>query len=184
MKPNMICVIYIDDTIFAGPSAKDIDNEVKLLGTKQNSEEKPFEFRDGGEVSAFLGIKTKRASQSEFYLSQPGLISKVLKAAGMTNCNPNTTLDPLLGLDVERKYFNEKWEYVSVIGILMYLANNTRPDIAHAVHACANYSHNPKQTHTTTVKHISRYLKGTENKGMVIKPNRIDAFHRKRVFSP
>ena len=127
----MICVIYVDDTIFAGPSAKDIDNEVKQLGIKQNTEEQPFEFRDEGEVSAFLGIKIEKKSDSEFYLSQPGLISKVLEATGMTECNPNTTpstLDPL-GPDIDGQQFNEKWEYASVIGMLMYLANNTRPDI-------------------------------------------------------
>ena len=60
MKHNMICVIYVDDTIFAGPSAKDINNEIKLLGIKQNSEEQPFEFRDESEVSAFLGIKIEK----------------------------------------------------------------------------------------------------------------------------
>ena len=177
MKRNMICVIYVDDTIFAGPSAKDIDNEVKLLGIKQDTEEQPFEFRDEGEVSAFLGIKIEKISDSEFYLSQPGLISKVLKAAGMDDCNPNTTpstLEPL-GPDLEGKPFDEKWEYHSIIGMLMYLANNSRPDIAHAVHACARYSHNPKHTHATAVKHILRYLKGTEDKGMVIKPNNVDA---------
>ena len=32
MKKQMICVIYVDDTIFAGPRQQDIDQEVKLLG--------------------------------------------------------------------------------------------------------------------------------------------------------
>lgn len=54
---RMICVIYVDDTIFAGPSQKDIDTEVQSLGIKQKSEDRAFEFRDEGEVSAFLGIK-------------------------------------------------------------------------------------------------------------------------------
>ena len=62
----MICVIYVDDTIFAGPRAKDIDNEIKILGIKQNSEEQPFKFRDEGKVSAFLEIKIEKASESEF----------------------------------------------------------------------------------------------------------------------
>ena len=57
--------------------------------------------------------------------------------------------------------------------MLMYLANNTRPDIAHAVHACARYTHFPKKSHATAVKHILRYLKGTSDKGMIIKPNDI-----------
>ncbi len=57
----------------------------------------------------------------------------------------------------------------------MYLANNTLPYyIAHAVHACARYSHIPIQSHATAAKHILRYLKGTDTKGMVIKPNHVD----------
>ena len=177
MKQKMICVIYVDDTIFAGPTQTAIDNEVKQLGIKLETEEQPFEFRDEGEVSAFLGIKIEKKGKSEFYLSQPGLINKVLTAAGMKDCNPNSTpssLEPL-GPDLDGLPFKESWEYASIIGMLMYLANNTRPDIAHAVHACARYSHNPKQTHATAIKHILRYLKGTADKGMVIKPNSIDA---------
>ena len=56
----------------------------------------------------------------------------------------------------------------------MYLANNTRPDIAHAVHACARYTHHPKKSHATAVKHIVRYLKGTAEKGMLLNPKDTD----------
>ena len=55
--------------------------------------------------------------------------------------------------------------------MLIYLTNNTRPDIAHAVHACARYTYNPKKFHAIAVKHILRYLKGTHDKVLVIKPN-------------
>ena len=175
MKRNMICVIYVDDTIFAGTNQVMIDEEVKQLGIKQSNEEQPLEFRDEGELSAFLGIKIEQKGPKEYYLSQPGLIAKVLKAAGMEECNPNTTpstLDPQ-GPDTNGQPMNESWEYPSIIGMLMYLANNTRPDIAHAVHACARYTHFPKKSHATAVKHILRYLKGTNGKGMIIKPNDI-----------
>ncbi len=55
----------------------------------------------------------------------------------MANWNPNNTPSTLesLGPDLEGKLFNEKWEYGSIIGMPMYLANNTRPEIAHAVHS-------------------------------------------------
>ena len=95
----------------------------------------------------------------------------------MLDCNHNTTpsiLEPL-GPDLDGPQFKEQWEYASIIGMLMYLANNTRPDIAHAVYTCARYTHNPKQSHATAVKHILRYPKGTDTKGMVIKPNHVDA---------
>ena len=74
----MICVIYVDDTIFAGTDQAMIDKEVKQLGIKQSDEEQPLEFRDKGELSAFLGIKIEQTGPKEYYLSQPGLIAKVL----------------------------------------------------------------------------------------------------------
>ena len=130
-------------------------------------------------MSAFLGIKIEQKSQNEFYLSQPGLISKVLEAAGMNDSNPNLTpssLEPL-GSDIEGESMNESWEYLSIIGMLMHLTNNTRMDIAHIVHACARYTHSPRKSHATAVKHILRYLKGTQNKGMILKPNNTQALN-------
>ena len=181
MKESMMCVVYVDDTIFTGPNQKQIDQEITLLGIKQPNEENPFEFRDEGELSAFLGIKIEQTREGKFILTQPGLTEKVLSAAGMSDCNPNSTpsaLEPL-GPDEHLDRIDESWEYASIIGMLMYLANNTRPDIAHAVHTCARYTHNPKTTHATAVKHILRYLKGTMTKGLILNPNNkheIDCF--------
>ena len=169
----MVCVIYVDDTICTGPNQELINKEIKLLGLKQDHEECPFKFRDEGELSAFLGIKIDKPKEKKFYLSQPGLTEKVLKASGMVDCKPNTTpstLDPL-GPDKDGELMNESWEYASILGMLMYLANNTRPDIARAVHACVRYTHSPKKSHATAVKHILKYLKGTLDKGIILAPN-------------
>ena len=91
----------------------------------------------------------------------------------MEDCKPNLTPAniELLGPSLESPVLKETWEYGSIIGMLMYLANNSRPDIAHAVHACARYTLNPRQHHATAVKHILCYLQGTKNKGMIITPN-------------
>jgi hypothetical protein len=48
-----------------------------------------------------------------------------------------------------------------VVGISMYLASNTRTDIAYAVHQAARYSHGTRNYHALAVKIILRYLKGT-----------------------
>ena len=147
---------------------------MKLLSVKQNNEEQPLEFRDEDGLSPFLGINIKQKGLNAFDLSQPGLIDKVLKAAGMDECNQNatpSTLNPL-GPDKDGQPMNESWEYATIIGILMYLANNTRSDIAHAVHACTRHTHYPTKSHATAVKHILRYLKGKSDKDTVIKPNK------------
>jgi hypothetical protein len=50
--------------------------------------------------------------------------------------------------------------------MLMYLASNSRQDIAFAAHQCACFTHCPKRTHEVAVKRIARYLKGTREKRM------------------
>ena len=55
--------------------------------------------------------------------------------------------------------------------MLLYLAGNTRPDIAFAVHQCAPFSHCPMKGHEDSVKHIVRYLIGTKEKGLIFAPH-------------
>ena len=58
-----------------------------------------------------------------------------------------------------------------MIGKLLFLEKSTRPDLSHAVHQCARFSHDPKQVHGEAVKRIGRYLKGTSDQGLIMKPN-------------
>jgi hypothetical protein len=75
------------------------------------------------------------------------------------------------------------FEYRQVIGKLLYLEKSTRPDISCAVHQCARHCANPKIQHTAAVKRIGRYLLGTKDKGLIMKPNQegmecwVDAAH-------
>ena len=55
-----------------------------------------------------------------------------------------------------------------MIGMLFYLANNTHPDIAYAVHQAARLTHNPKHSHASGVKWIIRYLQQTRTKGLYL----------------
>ena len=58
--------------------------------------------------------------------------------------------------------------YGSVIGILNFLEKSTRPDSGYAVHQCARFSADPKQSHAVAVKCIGIYLKGTPNEGITL----------------
>jgi hypothetical protein len=55
--------------------------------------------------------------------------------------------------------------------MLLYLSQNSRPDIAYAVHQCARFTHVPRQSHAVAVKRILRYLNSTKDKGMTLRPN-------------
>jgi hypothetical protein len=181
MKKDMICIVYVDDTILTGPDAQAIEDVIKSLGIKKNDQMHTFKLRDEGEVGDFLGIRIEKVGSDSFQLSQTGLINKVLKASGMEDANTAPTpsgTDPL-GSDKDKESFNETWEYATVVGMLMFLASNTRPDIAYAVHQCARFTHCPKQSHGIAVKRILRYLNGSKTKGMTLTPSKqltVDCF--------
>ena len=58
--------------------------------------------------------------------------------------------------------------YRETVGSLMYIACNTRPDIMAATSFVSRYVSNPGLEHWTAVKRILRYLKGTEDLGLVL----------------
>ena len=98
-------------------------------------------------MSEFLGIDINALDNDVFQFFQTGLISKVLEATGMEDCNRLTTptkVDATLGKDKNGSEAKRDWpnSYASVIGMMLYLASNTRPDISFAVHQFAWFTHN------------------------------------------
>jgi len=172
MKKDIICVVYVDDTILAGPDPDALEKEIKGLGVSDDEQRHKFELRDEGEVGDFLGIRIAKTGPGEFILTQTGLINKVLKTASMEDSKSCRTPDVVtaLGSDKDGIAFAEEWDYATVIGMLLYLAGNSRPDIAFAVNQCSRFTHSPKESHAVAVKRILRYLNGTKDQGMKFRP--------------
>lgn len=78
---------------------------------------------------------------------------------------------PLLSIDEHGPDRKFDWHYRSVIGMLGYLQNSTRPDIFMAVHQGARFNSNPKLCHEKAIKRIARYLLGTMDKGIRYSPD-------------
>ena len=89
----------------------------------------------------------------------------------------------LLTPNLQDTDFDGHFDYHSVIGKLNYLEKSTRPELAYAVHQCARYCSAPKCSHGEAVKRIGRYLLGTKDKGLILKPTKesfdcwVDASH-------
>ena len=69
-----------------------------------------------------------------------------------------------------------KFNYTSVIGKLNFLVKSTHPDLAYAVHQCARFSSDPKQSHVDVIKRIGCYLKGTQDMGITLQPDPQQSF--------
>ena len=167
MKPDIFLVFFCDDTGVAAKSEAVIHELVEAL-TK-----KGFELTREATFSEFLGIKYNELPDGSVDMTQKGLIEKVIAATDMENCNSKHTpaLKAALGLNPDGEPMSESWSYPSIIGMLLYLSTNTRPDVAFAVSQVARYSHGPKQSYANAVKHIVRYLSKTRDKGIIVRPS-------------
>ena len=110
-----------------------------------------------GTVQEFLGINIDHI-ENMWELTQMGLIQAVLKTAGMKDCNakptPGSRDGKPLGSDKNGIPAREAWNYDLIVGMLLYLASNTRPDIAFVVHQCARFMHSPKVSHEKAILRI------------------------------
>ena len=172
MKGDLVCLVYVDGTILAGPNLDNINKEIAGLGVSTTDQIHSFQLRDEGQVGDFLGIRIEKLGERTFHLTQTGLTNKVLKAASMEDCNPVLTPSSIvpLAIDKDGDVFEEDWEYATIVGMLMYLAKNSRPNIAYAIRQCARFTHAPRKSHVVGIKRILRYLQGTKDKGLILNP--------------
>ena len=161
---GMLLVVFVDDCGLAVSDPSMIDwfvNELRKRG---------FELQVEGDFTAFLGVALDRLPDGSIHLHQSGLIKKIIVAAKMEDANPNwLPATATLGSDPDGEpYTQHPWKYSTIVGMLIYLATNTRPDISFATSQVARYSKSPRQSHATAVKTIIRYLKRTSDKGTII----------------
>jgi hypothetical protein len=73
--------------------------------------------------------------------------------------------DPFRLKEEGEEVLGQEYQYLSEISAMMYLANNTRPDIAFIVNYLTRYSAAPTIRHWIGIKNILRYLVGIINLG-------------------
>ena len=160
----MFIILYVDDVGFT------YSNEGVLNALIDSLVSKGFELTREGTFSEYLGIKFEANSSGNVSMTQQGLIKKIIKSMDLEDCNPNRTpsLKEALGMDTDGPSMSDTWSYPSVVGMLLYLSGNTRPDITFAVSQVARFTHAPKQSHAIAVKRIARYLAGTSTMGIIV----------------
>lgn len=168
---GVVVLTYVDDCLFFAKDNSKIDAVIAKLGKKLKM---TIEGSNEDTVYAFLGVDVMTDKErGTITLRQTGLIDKILKTCNMENCNTKATpcnVEPL-GTDANGKRCEAEWDYASVVGMLMYLCSNSRPDIQFAVHQCARFTHSPRASHEQAILRICRYLKGTREQGMTFKPD-------------
>ncbi len=89
----------------------------------------------------------------------------------MTKCKWTPAESKPLVKDADGEPISGDFSYSSVVGMLLYLAGHSRPDIAYAVNCAVRYMFCPKHSHEVALKRIGRYLKATRDQGLVLNPS-------------
>lgn len=136
---DVICLVYVEDCLFFAKDEKKINSVLEKL------RKKGFALTVEGDVNALSGVDVSGSQDSCNILKQPGLIQRVLQTTKTTDCHARSTPAGAtqLGTGAEGIPRKEVWSYPSVIGMMLYLNTNTRPDIAFAVHQCVRFTHSP-----------------------------------------
>ena len=166
-REKTIVLFYVDNTWIFSPQKEDAD---RVFTDLQRAN---FKVTDEGEVTDFLGVSFTPLPDGGYDLRQDKLIDQVLSdmqfVPGTKPHDRPANVNKPLHRDEHLPAHSAAWNYRSIIGKLNFLLS-TRADLGYAVHNAARFCQNPRASHTEAVTKIARYLLGTRDKGMQIKP--------------
>ncbi|KAL7565608.1 hypothetical protein ACA910_018970 [Epithemia clementina (nom. ined.)] len=132
-----------------------------------------MDYDNLGDLPSYLGVQITKHADGSLELGQPHLMQSIISALGLSDSRPKATpATRTYGKCEDSPPLNAEYNYQSVVGMLMYLGNNSRPDLAFAIHQCARFSANPRAPHGEALKQIGRYLQATPTKGLILKPTK------------
>ena len=117
VSKDVICLVYVDDTLFFARDSSKIDETIQGLRDLN------MELEEEDDVAGFLGVHIERRSDGSIKLSQSGLIQRIIDALDITDLPPKKTPSKLgvLGSDKDGDPPNGTFSYASVIGMMGYL---------------------------------------------------------------
>ena len=116
-----------------------------------------------GELRWYAGCRFERDRVvGTVKISQQASAEKIVAKCGVTRGKPTPMV---VGLRLD-EFVEVEEPFRSLVGHLMWLANQTRPDMLSAVRAVARYSHSSKLVHWKATLHILQYIRLTSGHGI------------------
>lgn len=134
--------------------------------------------------NCFLGIEYEKMKNGNYILHQSSLIHKIVKKFNMTEAREvHTPTDS--NQDLSNYHVSEKvnFPFRELVGSLLFLSTTTRPDISYSVAVISRYLENPSKIHIEAAKRIVKYLKGTQNYGLIYERKKREEKHELMAYS-
>jgi transposase InsO family protein len=168
---RIYCALFVDDLLLTGQNRVEVMSVHAALALE-------FKMTELGEVKRFLGMEIVRQGLTLTVTQERYIDAKVAEFAAylppasapcpvmpyvVEHCI-DRSMCPADGSDAAREM--RVLPYRSLVGVLLYPAICTRPDIFKIVHDLARVTHNPGLAHWRAALHVLRYLSGTRTLGL------------------
>ncbi|MBW0534724.1 hypothetical protein O181_074439 [Austropuccinia psidii MF-1] len=149
--------IHVDDGILVASTQE-------LMARLRNELSVSLQLKWDVDLHSIVGIDVQRVGQ-QFRLSQHHLIKKLL----IGHTNNFSPKQPLPNLELKSDQARQADRaYLSKVGMILYLAQVTRPDVMFAINYLARFSVATNERHWWALKHLISYLAGTIDDVLVI----------------
>ena len=150
-------IVHVDDMIFSG-------NSILVIQTIIASLNKSFELKCLGDVKNYLGIEVSRDQNNIFAISQSKYIHKVASEFQLEHSKGSKyPLAPGYHSLQDTNMLESNNEYRKLIGMLLYISTNTRPDISAAVGILSQRVSKPRKLDYVEAIRIVKYLMSTKD---------------------
>lgn len=156
--------MYVDDLLIGCAAEAEIDKVFQNL-------KEEFELTCLGPVRHFLGLEIQK-EDGIYSMRLTAYIDKLANKLGMDKAAPvKTPMDPgYLAANNDSKQFSDQTAYRSLVGALLYLAVNARPDISISVGLLGRKVAEPNQSDWFAAKRVVQYLNATKDQKLTFGP--------------
>jgi len=155
-KRFVLLIIHVDDGFIVGNDKKIMNKILEMVKKKYDMEIKKGSYYLKKEI---------KVSKSGILISQKEYIRNKVEEFGEESANPeNLPMEP--GFSALKGKGDPKLPYKEIIGSLIYVMSQTRPDITFSTGLLSRYMDSYTSEHWKAAKRILRYLGSTKDLGL------------------
>lgn len=161
-------LIYVDDMVMAARTGSSIDRIRAAIQQR-------VDIQDLGDIRHYLGMEVTRDERGVYHLCRSTYIRQVAHEFGLGESKASSVPISVgygkAATDEDNGLLLTNTKYQQLLGSLLYVSVNTRPDVAAAVAILAQRTSQPRQEDWTELKRALRYLHGTARMRLALAGN-------------
>lgn len=149
--------LYVDDLAVWGE-----DGMISWFKETLNAN---VEIRELGQISDFLSMRISKLPDGSISLDQRAYVDAILEEFNLEDSkgHPCPLSSSVLNINNEDDGPCDQSKYRRAIGMILYVANGTRPDLSFPVSYLSQFLSSPKEKHMAAARHLMRYMKYTRD---------------------